>query len=474
MGSLSPVIEAYLGGQAQQADLLNKNREWQLKQQQLQQIAKEFDINSKRQQSQLNLELQKFGLEQQIAHEKTRQQIMEGMRSGDIPIPGTTNFQSPGATTVQPNITPNIGAQPTVNGPPTMVPGQSYSVQQLPPIGTPVSVDTAFGPMTISRPQTALESTVAQQKALLPGIIAGEQAKSEIASKQYLNTVGRTKEAELANKLDVANAHNSMMSIYYENLIKSKDDATAMRETVARIQGENTANTALIRMGWGSSEMAQQTAANNVALARMGLLDTDTEKMMNPAEKNLYKQMLSHSGSVRLDPKVRTNMDQNLSSGASLLNDFQQLDQKYPAQTGTIGRAGNALATLPGLGHFTDIGQEFSRVQANIANLAKQTGETPSMARSVALAKKAEAAQIAPTDTPQVRAEKYTKLGDLVLDVVQGGLQNLPTAQKIDIWKQEMDKPIMQMLKRNIKFKPVFENILKTGDYNPSLIGAEK
>lgn len=444
---MNPVIQAFLAGQAGQQQNIEQARDWGLKKQQLDQVAKEMQTRAD--QFQQDFELRNRVAEQthQMHMSDLQNQYMQMMHQGIIPVQGTTTTQN--QTPTGPPV-PGIGQIPEV----------PYSQTTLPPVGTPQSFNTPEGNISFPRPQTQLEAATEQAKSLGP-----IQSAQRIA--EYQATEGNTDKLKFENALNIALNKIEGLKTGYEMRLQGVQEANATRSAIA----EANLYKSMLMMGITPGMMGDQsgTIANLKNSFKLGEASPDKS---NPLHKAALNQ-LTLDGGVPLAPKQKSDITESGVGVARLLNDFQQLDSQYPASGSPLGRTGNRLAGF--FDNTTDIGQKFKEFQSNIAAYAKLTGETPSMARSVALAKKAEGAAPNPGDNPDIRKDKFFRIVDLGLDKIQAGLSNLPQTGRVDNWKDLLqNNPFLLNLKRDPRFKQTLENIVRTGNYNPIDLNAAK
>jgi len=474
MGDISPVLASFLAGQQGRTDVLNKAQEQKFRQQQLDETIKQFQVESKRKQDELELQHNIFQDTHQLHLSNLIQKYKEGVQSGINPIDQTNipGVQDQGAAATQQNQPSGVPGMPQGFGSvqPPNAPGTG--VQGNIPVGQSMTADIpGVGPTTFGRPQTNAEMDVAKQQALAPGILKQEENIQRLAQETYRVGPGASKEALYAMQDSFHKAQLESQRNNYETRLLGVEQTNATRMAVAQAEIYKS----LLMAGLAPGSMAPEAQMNLQGGFKLGEIPLDKS---NPMHKTAINANIAN-GFNYFDPKIKGAVMSDATSANRLLNDFTELDNKYPAQPGMIGRAGNSASTminaLPLMS--TEMGQAFNLNRANIAALAKGVGETPSMARSVFLAKKAEAAAIEANDTPTVRADKYLKLTDLALDKIQEGFSNLPQKQRIANWENLIKTdphPLMQTLRKDARFSEVLSHILKTGNYDPSLVNRSK
>lgn len=467
MGDLSPVLAAYLEGQKGQTTLLqhahniiNEREQRKLQREQLEAAIKQHGIENTREQGQLDLQLKKFGLEHQIAltnHENMiREQFAKGTRSAE-----GTNFAVPGLQSPQLSIpTSAQNLQQTITG-----------VNQGPGtiVNTPNETqfaDTPMGPMSIKgvdTPELQMQQHIKDILAQIPAEVAKTTAIEGVKHKYGLENI----QTKIDAMEQIAKDHARSAELIANNKNATAIDIQSAKNDAANARTQADIYKTFFNMGIDPGEPA---AFKNAVEDRLKAVSLGKDNLGNtPIDKHVKVEM-EKRGLVIPQGGTKFGDDVNAITTSSnrLLNDFDQLNQKFPAADTLVGRLVNKGQTLPLVSGMTDIGQNMDLFKSNIAGYASKVGETPSMMRSVMLAKKAEGAMPTAQDLPSVRIEKRNKLVDLTFDKLQEKIGNLSKEQRLSFWRDAINN--MPSIKKDYRFKNVLEDIMKNGVYNPSLL----
>lgn len=452
MGDISPVIASYLAGQAHQTDLLKtaqnviaQQTEAKQRQQQLDDIMKRFQVTSKQEQDKLALEHEIFQLNHKKAMAEEGQRVLERLQSMPETAPGTFTAQAPGATMMVPGMDGKFVEQQ----------GAPRQTTIGPTPGSQITVDTAYGPMTMNMPKSKTQEAVEQQQAMLPGVI-----------KQYEATIGKSKErdyeakiAGLQNKLEITDKVNAAK----QALTETQGDYKA---AIAAMNAQAAMEREFFKLNAGRLNPEVKTkVANNIA---MGLDDlshyTGKEKEDIMQEMNNLNLTAPQGGQ-----KFTTELMQFASNFNRLYNDGKSLDSEFPASSTKLGKGIDYLRN----NRFADLGQRFARYGDNLAAMAKLTGETPAMARAVAFANAAKSAQVAPEDSIATRHNKLLNQADLFLTNANAAIATIKDPnQRANYWKLILANA--PGLKGDMKLAPVLTKLIHGLPYNAEDINALK
>lgn len=282
MGSanLSPVIQAFLQGHKQQSDLIgqareildrqqqikNQDAERQQRQQQIDEIVRQHNVENKKDQDRLGLEHDLFQLNVKKAHMDAQDKVIAGLKDQSIPLqfgaaPSALIPGLPGVTGASPTTLPGAGI-------PTVAPTQS--------------VDTPYGKITVPTPQTNTQTAVQQYNALLPQKV--EEAKQ---------IFGATKEPQL----EATNA-------YKDAMLQQKDTALAQQRSEFDSRLQQTSM--LFQMGLASKGELAAAKAENETAKRYGF--RTPEQYKNDVAHNVYKLANGQMGLNEI-PDVQERID---------------------------------------------------------------------------------------------------------------------------------------------------------------------
>ena len=325
MGSISPVIANFLAGQQAQQGIQEQAQNWALKKQQLDQALSEFDQNHKLEQQKLDTQNRLLSANIDHAHAEARQQLIQNVQSGAQPVP-----QQPGPPQ-------QVSASGSMAG--MQIPGISLPTQQNVPIGTPMTAIDSYGnPQTFPRPQTNLEA-----------LSATKAIDSKNAIDQYNQTIGKTDNLKFANDMAMKNAQIDMLNRYHDlqDQGRSRDEAT--RLMIAEMKGRSDMQMEWAKLGYTSPQQVQTNGANYATLAATGQLSPDVEKMMNPMERQLYKNTMANNGYLDVAPKDMAALQDAAGSGVQILNNTNRFLQDQKPPTTLAGSAAGYVQTGLGL-----------------------------------------------------------------------------------------------------------------------------
>jgi hypothetical protein len=453
----SPVVDAFLRGQQQQTEIVQNARDYQLRKKQIEAAIKEAQDRHEQDQERLALDHQIFELNFKKAQQESHDKIIEQLQTNPSLAPGTTNFQ-------QPDVRMAIPGMP---GQDQMVPrtsmGMPSSDTVTPQPGTPITVDTAFGPQTLNMPKSNIQQAVEQAKATMP-----------LAIEQYNKTTGASKEAALENAIKLkdiqADYTKQINELKVQEAYYAADSRQATELEKERRQLEMTMFSLFGPEGTAAVANKDPNLFGNIVgrhAARIGQGMEDYSDVPSGL-KGAIDTYMGKAGIIKPAKGIRDDISTITGGGQQLLNDFDQLNNAYGAGKQLASRTGNMIADLPFINHFTDLGQRFKLNESNIANYAGLTGETPGMMRSPLLATKAAGATPAPGDTPEVRDRKRNKVIDLVLTKIQRKIGNLSTPQRIEFWRDAIKD--MQSIRTDARYSDVLSKILQTGTYQSAYL----
>lgn len=455
MGDISPVLASFLAGQGGQQDLIktaqsiiNQRNEQQARveaakarQQEIANQLKHFDNMSKQADAHHELETEIFNLHRKQAHMQAVNDIRDKLRSGEIPMQGTTTNM------------------PSLDGRSDSSSFQANPTQQVD------TGDAGFGMMSIPTPKTNLQSRQEEQTAMMPGILDLFKQQHKITAADDINKLQQGIELKGEFAKELQKMRDEMMQKGFDNKMQIAElhNQLAVSKQMSDMFGPGIATPE------AGAEIIKRTAVQR------GLGQIDNAQIPShllPAV-NTYSTkngIISPNGGT----KFRAELTDAAGGAARLLNDFDELNRKYPAGSNLAGRIFDKTkaASIPFLGPVTDIGQDFKHFGSNIAAYATLTGETPGMMRSPTLAQKAEAAAPLPGDTLEVRNKKRMRAIDLTFAKVQRKVGGLSQDQRVEFWKDALSE--MPNLKSDYRLKDALEGILKNGTYDPAKLNVLK
>lgn len=455
MGDISPVLASFLSGQGSQQDLIKtaqqilsqrelqkqKKIENDQRQQEIDNQLKHFDLQSKQADAAHSLQQEIFNLHNKQAHTQAFNDIRERLRNGEIPLQGTTT-NMPGLTA-----------------------DKDTSSFQPNPVQQVDTGDQGFGMMGVPTPKLAIQSAREQQEAMMPGILELFRQQHKITESSDINKLETrmTMQSEMAKELQKMRDEQSQRGIDSKIQMAELRQQLGFQQSMAAMFGPGVTNPT------DAADIIRRTAVQR----GLGKIDNNQIPAHLLPAVNTFAQknnIIEPNGGT----KFRGELTDAAGGAARLLNDFDELDKKYPAGVNFMGRMGNKLTSgnYPIIGPVTDSGQEFKTYGSNIAAYASVTGETPGMMRSPVLAQKAEAAAPLPGDTPEVRNAKRIKTIDLTFAKIQRKVGGLSTDQRVEFWKDAINE--MPNLKSDYKLKNILEDLLRTGTYNPAKLNGLK
>lgn len=460
MGGLSPVIQAFLAGQAQQTNMaetasqmVNRKEAIKQRQQEIDDIMKRFEVQSKQAQERLDLEQQMHALQFKQSMAEEGRKAFEFIKQNPEAAPGT--YMS----------TTGMGAPTTVSGPqgPMVIPGMPQLQAQPPAPGSPITLDILGQPTIMAMPRSATDEAIAQAKALQAATAPGRISEFMATHGAIEASKEKSQIAQLQNKLDVQT---------YLGMVKdaSARDNMALRERLAANEAETRMHLEYMKILGPRAlnpELISKDIANEGTMVGLGYKDIgDVEKSLQDGVKAWLtnnKVNIPAGGGK----KTRDTMITDVDMGNSLLSDLKKLNQDFPASGNAFERAGAAVGgwDIPIFGPQTEQGRAHLEFNSRIPRYASLTGESASMARAVALAKKAEQAKFFITDDPYTRTNKYFRTADLVLSKIAASIDKVANPEVRKQWWAEAI-PKLSVLKSDYRFTPLLEKILATGNYD--------
>lgn len=436
---VSDVIAAFLGGQSQQNDILqaaqavlDKRKQNEMEQKRIDELIRQHDTEAKQFESRMQLDKDLFDLQHKKAQWDVTQAIREGLRSGTIKPQG---IESPDNTQFLPNM------QQTVEGP--------------------------FGPVTVAMPGTETEDKLNFAKLMIPI----EQKLAEV--REAPKAAARV--AELERKLESAKEIQGMKDEFSRY---AADLRAKTAEELGQMRASQQMQHMLMNMGFSGPEDMKKLVLQHAHDQAVGIEDPSSVKgtalgnLVENAKKNLGLTDLSGGA------KTRAAIFSLGTEGSKLLNDFDNLNKLYPASPTLTGKAGQKLKTLPLIGQFTDLGQEYNKFESNLMNYAKTTAGITS---SRLLDSNKEQSRFMgslprPTDNVAIRNEKRLSLVDNLFTHIDAAISGLSTEQKKHFWTETLKNNETFI---NLGTDPVFRNnvikkVLETGNYDSSYLNPMK
>lgn len=468
MGSLSPVIEAFLNGKQLQTDALNKAQDWALKKQQLDEMAKQFQTTSKQAQSRLQLERDIHDLAAKKSELDMHHQILNDIQEGRV-LPDQTTQTPAMNLPQQPSAIPGMGGGFNLSTPTSTT---------VPTAGTPITVGDFSGNMPFTSPEIAAQ----QQNLLIPGQIAGEQAKSAIATKQYKDTVGDTKNQAMQNAMDMLqNKLESQAEMNKDKLDTQKQINDAhmevmkqgidMRETVAAMN-ERSKNMQMMQMAGLPADPDALKGMASTAASQMALGQAD-KKDFHPLIGNNAENLMASSGFIKPPKGTLENVQKMANDAVTAQNNIENFSKQLTPPTSIGGKVGNIFADKLGIGGLSPYKSQYDAFMAtNLPSLDVAVGLTPgALSRSPKLYDKVKSLLPLPGDSPGVVANKAGNITDMYLSHINGKLTSLPAQQRSLFWKE-----IVNNNPEILNNKAVGTKLLKAidnGNYAPGSIYKE-
>lgn len=451
MGSISPVIAAFLQGQHGQTSMLqeahniiNQREQRKLQREQLEAAIKQHGVENQREQAKLDLELEQFGLQHKLAminHENTiREQFAKGTRT-----PEGTNFQIPGMQTVQPSA-PGTPLDITSG-----VPSNIFTPNQT------QAVDTPLGPMNVSNidtPEMQRQSHIQDILATIPALVAQTTAVEGVKHKYGLENI--------QTKID---AQDEIHKAQIRMMERGQDMRMAQATTVAEMNGMAKTMQMLMNAGLppdkGALQGAAATAASQMALG------TADKKDFHPLIGNLAENMMTAAGHNKVPKDTYAKVNDMANSAVTLQNDIDNLVQNVHAPLSTGSKIANVLAEHTGISGLSPYKSTYDAfIASNLPRLDVAVGLTPgALSRSPKLMDKLKSMLPLPADSPKIIAEKQASGLDIYLSSINGKLLSVSPDQRKLFWKDiHRNNPDL------MKNKLVGDKIIKaedTGLYTP-------
>lgn len=458
----SPIVEAFLRGQAQQGDLTNQAQSIADRKKQIDAAIKEAQQRHDLDQERLALDHQIFELNFKKAQMDAHNNVVEQLKSNPELAPGTTNFEAPGQRMAIPGMAAALPSGGTPGSPAFDIirtsgseeqgPGQMVTTTPRP--GTPVTMDIpGFGPTTVPMPESDTAKAIRQAKAVQDALLPGKV-------REYEATQGKSKELSYENALNIANLRadfeREMAGIRERASNYSADQRVAAAETRAFLDAQRM----LWQMGFSDQGDVAKIAAR-VLHGDLGMADVPTQA------KGLVDAAIGKLGGVIPPKGIGENLASMATVGNQLLSNFDELNRQYPAGKQAVDRLGNAIVgggKYNPIANMTDMGQTFNLFGSNVTKYANETGETPGMARSPYFGAKAMAAAPGVTDTPTVRASKRNKIIDLAFSKAQAATGNLSLSQRQQFWRDFINN--FPAIRNNAAYSDFISRVIRTGQYD--------
>lgn len=439
---LSPVLDAYLRGYQEKTSALQTaheviQRQNELKQRQAEQADLMSRFQAENEISKKNLELQQqiHKLQHDKAIFDVEQSIREGLRSGAIPKPPDENI-IPGLTEFGPKLPGMYRFQNPITG----------------------EMDS------VAAPQTESESAISQAKAMLP-ILQQQTENTEAIKAKYSM-------AEWEKRLNNAQEIQSMKNDY-QNYAAELRSKTA--EEVATIRAQQAVNQMMMNMGLGGVTDVKGLITQHAHDRAMGIEDPSSTK--GTAMNNVIENTMKNMGLVDLEggSKTRAAIFNLGTTGADLLNKFDDLDKNYPASPNMAGRF------LQWGRKVVPIGDEHTKYNEFESNLMQYAKTTAGITSSRLLDSNKEQSRFMgslpkPTDSPQARADKKLNLVDNIFNHIQGSISGLSELQRKNFWADILkeNENFLQLGEDPTFREKVIKPILQTGNYQPTYLNSMK
>lgn len=450
MGDLSPVIQAFLGGQAQASENITKAAGIKQKQQELEQLMKQFNVKTQQEQDKLELEHQIFQLNHKKAMSEEGQRIFEQLRKSPETAPGTTNFEAPG-------INMAIPGQPGV-----IQQGAPRQVTTAPQPGSPVTMDTAFGPITLNMPQSEGQEKLEQARQQMPLELEKARVIADINTNAYVKKMM----PELERKLQMQQAiHEAQIEA-----LKRGQDMSVLRAEIAN----NAHWTQMLAMQGieANPEAFKAQVANAAAGLATGRL-SNTDLAHAPIILNAAHKTLSDLGYAAVPNNFRTQVFPNATNAAEFMNNIENLRNTVNIPTSIGGRVRNVaseLTGIEGLSTYRSLYEMFRTSELPKLDLA--VGLTPgTLARSPKLVNLFKNLYPQPGDKPEQVNQKQANGVDIYLSGIQSKLSQFPAEQRKNFWR-EIVQSSPDLLNNSIVAGKL-NDTLKTGNYSPGSIFKE-
>jgi hypothetical protein len=448
---LSPVLEAYFGGQKSQADLINQATEAQQRQQQLTQaqqtideIAKQHTFENTNSSKLLQMQLDKFKLDHDIANHTFTQDAINNMREGIIPRQTTDT-----PTTLQiPGVSPEGRTSPGA-----MLLG--VNVSQVNP--TQVITLPDGSNVTIPTPKTNLENALDQQRALAPGQISMERQKANIDADAYVKKMMPELNSKLATQQAISDAK-----------IQALKDGYDIKEKIAEIGANAKVNNMLMMNGISPDPGAFKTQVITIAHQAAAGDVSGNLSQFGPILGRAAENALSSAGFVVPKAGTKDTVNGLVNDASQFLKGIDVYKQTIKTPKNLVGRATNVLADTLGISGLSPYKSVYDMLTLDqLPRLEKTLGMTPgALSRSPKLLEKIKSITPLPGDSKSTVDLKEANGADLFLSAAARQLSGLPAEQRKLFW-QNIANDHPELINRN---KPLRDAMIKagsTGKYEP-------
>lgn len=451
---ISPVLQAFLAGQSQQSDIMEKARNYGLQKEHIDALVKEIENRHKEAQQAHDLAVQQFELAGKQHLFEARQQIMQQLRDNPETAPGTTNFQAPGTNMAIPGM---ASAQVTPNGvsisrgPGDMIPGQPRQVITPPAAGEMVHMDTPYGTISVPMPKSSVQSKVEEAEATLP---------TEV--KKYNATIGSSKQLQYDTQQSIHQSQIDMLNRYHDLLDKEKDSTNATNLLRAELNNQAALNRQFASFtGFQNPDDVKRNVNQFVAQATTGHLDPTMMATASPAEKEMFRNTMTGLHYQMVDPKTMADIAKKADVGVQSLASTDQYLSDNPAPKNMLGKAAQAAVNAAGLN------REYKNYRAStLSNVELALGlPLGRISGNVGALKNYEPLLPQPYEGPETTEIKKNKLADIFVGGLADDLNKYQPEQRKMLIRQILsDNPGIE---NNKYLSDRMHKFLDTGTFTP-------
>lgn len=461
--ALSPILEAYFGGQQQQASLIGQAKELsdsalrrqqaqdELKQRQqtIDEIAKQHGVENDRSQKQLELQNRIAEQTHKYQMNEAASNMVKSLQDSDIApnqfsnhlaTLGVPGFSAPGNTADNTSSGLPQQAGPTVNLPNVNVP-QANPMQTITlPSGDTVQVPAWKTSAEIEGAKKAAD--VAQAIKLFNATKEPEYiARDQLRQQQMDNMQQQNKD-----RIDELTRWHDMTGAFKDQANQAKLDAAGAK-----------------RFGYRTPEQYQQDIQNNVTGLATG--QKQLSEIVDPQEKRDTQEAMAAKHYSVPDKGTIADINSNAIAASRALKVNSALANMVQGNDTASGKAANILRDLPIVSKINPTASSFNGlVQSEIAPLEKMQGLSLAKAgASVPFANMQKSITPYITDEPGVIAQKTANVADIALSNIAQKMSTLPDEHRKLLWHNIVhDNPD---LLKNPYISPAVSKALQTGTY---------
>lgn len=456
MGSISPVLEAYLRGQQQQTSIIEQaksiaDRQAELKQRQqtIDEVVRQHDLENTHNNKMYDLAVQAHDTQRQAGNLQAMKDLQEGLKNGSIPIPG---ISMPGGINVAPQTNAPVGA----GGDAPVLPATPTSGVSIP--GAPVQVQspnytgaTPYGPITVPTPTT----TALQDKINDYNATTGDTKSQLLDFKNYqLTSQLGMKDQALAQQKQISDNNLAQHELLYKLGIDSK-------EQIAFARAEAASNARYNYMTPEQYKQEVQSNATGVATGQMNWAQVD------PKQRAMVREELNSRKMTDLPVKTADDIMSSAGSAARFLKIAPAL-KAVAGNSTTSDVASNVVRNIVSKTPFytnPKVSQFNSLLQPLLPDIEKAQGLSLARAGSSPLmATQQKNIMPAITDTADVIDSKIRNATDVHLSDLANKMSNLTPEHRQLMWKRIItENPELKEAPKAIY--DAVQKAVKTGKY---------